>query len=128
MTTAIKVSYTDVPFLTSILEKIEKHSEMQQRQVERFEEAKHSLEILASTWKRLSTLNLDEMNPAIVRNAEMMSHFLQMAREADTEAALHLNITQSFKESLTLFLAEKYHIDITKEWELDLEQRALSYK
>lgn len=127
MKSVIGLKDEDKVELAVYVEAIERHETAQNEQVARFSRAKASVELLAAAWKRLAALHLDQMDPAVMRNAEMMTHFMNECRESDKEAALHANVVQAMKEALTLLLAERYEIDIKNEWHLDLERGFLSY-
>lgn len=127
MKSIVGIKEEDKAELTVYVELIQRYTKIQDEQTERFNKAKTCAEILAASLKRLSALNLDKMDPAVLRNAEMITYFMGECREADKETALNANIAQAMKEALTLMLAEKYEIDIQKEWHLDLERGIISY-
>jgi len=87
-----------------------------------FEEAKQCMELLAVGWGYLPKGDADKLDPLVVRNAEFMAYFLNDAREKDKQLALHSGIVQALKEALACFLAEHYGLDITKDWQLDLDK------
>lgn len=99
--------------------------ELSKKASERFQSAKQRMEILGAAWKRMPKDNANNLDPLVIRNAEIMSHSLNDAREAERDITFYSSCIQALKEAMTFFLAEHYGIDVTKDWQLDLKSLKL---
>lgn len=98
-----------------------------QAQQERWERSKIYVEEIYAAMGRAAQTSLGADEQSAMRQAEMLSHHLSEARRADEELALLRNQVAVLRESLSLFLAEAYGLDVSKEWFLDAEEGVLSY-
>lgn len=94
----------------------------------KFEESKQFMQLLGASWKRIPKDNADNLDPVIIRNADIMSHALNDAREAERDIAFYSNCIQALKEAMAFFLAEHYSIDVTKDWNLNFDDLTLEYQ
>lgn len=90
-----------------------------------FKQSKQRMELLGAAWKRMPKDDADKLDPVVIRNAEIMSHALNDAREAERNAAFQSSCIQALKEAMGFLLAEHYAVDIGKEWQLDLNNLTL---
>lgn len=109
------------------LDEFKRYNALRLEEEQRFDRAKQVTERLYGASVRLSKLGLGVTDVATCRNAEILTHFLQQAREANEKLALYHNITQALREALSLFLADSYGIDVSVEWYLDLDEGMLRF-
>lgn len=98
-----------------------------QAQQERFERSKIYVEEIYAAMGRAAMSSLASDEQSAMRQAEMLSYHLSECRRADEELALLRNQVAVLREALSLFLAESYGLDVSKEWFLDAEKGVLSY-
>lgn len=126
--TVVKIQEQDKPVIESFMEQLNRYSTSQQEQKERFDHAQKMVNMLYETTARIYKLKLDADEKITCRNAEILTHFLQEARDANEKMGLFYNIAQAMHEGLSLFIGDTYNIDISLEWKVDVEQGALFYE
>lgn len=72
-------------------------------------------------------LNLATNDASTMRNAEILSHFINEARHSDEKLAFYRDTISALREALSLFVADNYEIDITKEWQINVDRGMLVY-
>jgi hypothetical protein len=82
---------------------------------------------LYTAQRTLVKLNLGTSDASMIRNAEILSHFINEARKNEEKSALYRDVVTALREALSLFIADKYEIDITQEWHLNVDQGILIY-
>lgn len=126
--TIIKIHEQDKEVIESFMGQLNHYSTLQQGQKERFEHAQLMVSMLYETTARIYKLKLDADEKITCRNAEILTHFLQEARDANEKMGLFYNIAQAMHEGLSLFIGDTYNIDISLEWKVDVDQGALVYE
>lgn len=72
-------------------------------------------------------LNLGVSDITAMRNAEILSHFISETRKSDEKLAFYRDTISALREALSLFVADNYNIDITKEWQIDVDRGLIVY-
>jgi hypothetical protein len=126
--TVVKINEADKEVIASYMEDLNRYTTSQQTQKERFDHSQLMVQRLYETTARIYKLGLDSDEVVTCRNAEILTHFLHEAREANEQMGLDANILQSMREALSLFLADTYNIDMSIEWKVDVEQGVLFYE
>jgi hypothetical protein len=98
-----------------------------QELTERFERSRIYVEEIHESMGRAAKFELGSDQQSMMRQSEMLAYHLSEARRIDGELALLRNQIAVLREALSLFLADEYGLDVTKEWLLDAEKGILSY-
>jgi hypothetical protein len=92
-----------------------------------YEEAVEMSTHLYAAQRTMIKLNLGTSDASSMRNAEILSHFINEARHSDEKLAFYRDTITALREALSLFVADNYKIDITKEWQINVDQGMLIY-
>ncbi len=82
---------------------------------------------LYAAQRTMIKLNLGTNDASSMRNAEILSHFINESRHSDEKLALYRDTIAALREALSLFVADNYEIDISKEWQLNVDSGVLIY-
>jgi hypothetical protein len=84
---------------------------------------------LYAAQRTMIKLNLGTSDASSMRNAEILSHFINEARHSDEKLAFYRDTITALREALSLFIADNYpEVDITKEWQINVDRGVVIYE
>lgn len=104
---------------------LEKYSALFKEQQQRFDHAKEMTAMLSEATQLMYKMQLSSNEAVWCRNAQIVTYFLDEARDADKLLALYTNIAQATKEALSFFLADAYNVPVSCEWNLRVDEGLL---